>query len=52
MDLFSNYAWVAPLKDKRSVTIVNVFQKVVDKSDHKSNKIRVEKVSEFLKMFF
>ena len=25
IDLFSKYAWVAPLKDKKGVTIVNAF---------------------------
>ena len=28
IDLFSKYAWVAPLKDKKGITIVNTFQKV------------------------
>ena len=32
IDIFSNYAWVIPLKDKKGVTIVNAFQKVLDKS--------------------
>ena len=27
IDLFSKYAWVVPLKDKRGISIVNVFQK-------------------------
>ena len=27
IDLFSKYAWVIPLKDKRGITIVNAFQK-------------------------
>ena len=27
IDLFSKYAWVVPLKDKRGITIVNAFQK-------------------------
>ena len=26
-DIYSNYAWVIPLKDKKGVTIVNTFQK-------------------------
>ena len=26
IDIFSKYAWVVPLKDKKIVTIVNVFQ--------------------------
>ena len=32
---FSKYVWVVPLKDKKDVTFVNVFQKVLDKSDRK-----------------
>ena len=31
IDLFSKYAWVAPLKDKRGITIVNAFQKIISK---------------------
>ena len=27
IDLFSKYAWVAPLKDKKGITIVNAVQK-------------------------
>ena len=27
IDLFSKYAWVVPLKDKKSITIVNAVQK-------------------------
>ena len=30
-DLFSKYAWVAPLKDKRGISIVNAFQKIISK---------------------
>ena len=28
IDLFSKYAWVVPLKDKKGVTIVNAFQSI------------------------
>ena len=31
IDLFSKYAWVIPLKDKRGISIVNAFQKIVSK---------------------
>ena len=48
IDLFSKYAWVAPLKDKKGITIVNTFQKVLNKSDLKPNKIWVDEGSEFL----
>ena len=37
IDLFSNYAWVVPLKNKRGITIVNAFQKIISK--RKPNKI-------------
>ena len=29
IDIFSKYAWVVPLKDKRRITIVNAFQKII-----------------------
>ena len=29
IDIFSKYAWVIPLKDKKSVSIVNAFQKTM-----------------------
>ena len=29
IDLFSKCAWVVPLKDKRGITIVNAFQKII-----------------------
>ena len=45
IDIFSKYAWVVPLKDKKGISIVNAFQKVLDKSGRKLNKILVEKGS-------
>ena len=47
IDIFSNYAWVIPLKDKKGISIVNAFQKIVKESNRKSNKIWVDKGSEF-----
>ena len=47
IDIFSKCAWVVPLKDKKSVSIVNAFQKILDKSGRKPNKIWVNKGSEF-----
>ena len=32
IDFFSKYAWVISLKDKKSVTIVNAFQKILNDS--------------------
>ena len=47
IDIFSKYAWVVPLKDKKGVSIVDAFQKILDKSRPKPNKIWVDKGSEF-----
>ena len=29
IDLFSKYAWVVPIKDKKSVSIADAFQKIL-----------------------
>ena len=47
IDIFSKYAWVVPLKDKKGASIVNAFQKILKESDRKPNKIWVDKGSEF-----
>ena len=47
IDLFSKYAWVVPLKDKKGMSIVNAFQKILNSSDRKPNKIWVDQASEF-----
>ena len=47
IDIFSKYTWVVPLKDKKGVSIVDAFQKILDDSNRKRNKIWVDKGSEF-----
>ena len=47
VDIFSKYAWVIPLKDKKGVSIVEAFQKILDDLNRKQNKIWADKVSEF-----
>ena len=47
IDLFRKYAWVAPLKYKNGMTIINAFQNVLNRSDCKPNKIWLVKGSEF-----
>ena len=42
IDLFSKYAWVVPLKEKRAATIVNAFQSILNNSKRKPNKIWVD----------
>ena len=39
IDIFSKYACVVPLKDKKGVSIVNAFQSILKKSNQKLNKI-------------
>ena len=52
IDLFSKYAWVVPLKDKRGITIVNAFQKVIDSSNRKPDEIWVDQGGEFCNNLF
>ena len=52
IDIFSKYVWVVPLKDKKGVSIVYAFQKILHKSGRKPNKIWVDKGSEFFNSFF
>ena len=47
IDLFSKYAFVVPLKDKKGTTIVNAFQSILNNSKRKPNKIWVGQGSEF-----
>ena len=37
IDLFSKYAWVIPIKDKKGTSIVNAFQKIISEGQIKSN---------------
>ena len=46
IDLFSIYAWVVPIKDKKGTSIVNAFKKIISKK-RKPNKIWVDQGSEF-----
>ena len=41
IDLFSKYAWVVPLKDKKGVSIVNALQKIISEG-RKPDKIWVD----------
>ena len=52
INISSKYAWVGPLKDKKGVSTVNAFQKILDDSTElhskrKLNKIWVDKGSKF-----
>ena len=52
IDIFSKYAWVVPLKDKKGISIVKAFQSVLKQSNRKANKIWVDKGSEFYNAYF
>ena len=59
-DIFSKYAWVVPLKDKKGANIVDAFQKVLDDSNRseakskgrKPNKVWFDKGSAFYNSSF
>ena len=50
-DLFSKYAWVVSLKDKKGVTIANAFQKIISEG-RKPNKRWFDQGSEFYNNYF
>ena len=64
IDIFSKYAWVVPLKDKKGISIVKAFQSIIKQSNSKRrvkgtsvkhvkpNKIWVDKGSEFYNAYF
>ena len=47
IDIFSKYAWVVPLKDKKDITIIYAFYKILGESGRKPNKIWTHKGSKF-----
>ena len=47
IDLFSKYACVIPIKDKKGISIVDAFEKISKESNRKPNKIWDDKGSEF-----
>ena len=52
IDLFSKYAFVVPLKDKKGISIVKAFNKIVKQSGRKPNKIWVDQGGEFYNNVF
>ena len=52
IDLFSKYAWVVPLKDKKGIAIVNAFKIILDSSKRKPNKIWADQGSEIFNNSF
>ena len=52
IDLFSKYAFVVPLKDKKGTTIANAFKVILYNSKRKPNKIWTGEGSEFYNTHF
>ena len=47
IDIFSKYARVFPIKDKKGVNILDAFQRILNNFNRKPNKIWVDKGNEF-----
>ena len=52
IDLFSKYAFVVPLKERKRNTIADAFQSILNNSKRKPNKLWTEKSSEFYSTHF
>ena len=50
--LYSKYTFVIPLKDKKGISIVNAFDKIIKQSNRKPNKIWVDQGGEFYNNVF
>ena len=50
--MYSKHAFVIPLKDKKGISIVNVFDKIIKQSNRKPNKIRIDQGGEFYNNVF
>ena len=51
IDLFSKYAWFVPIKDKKGISIVNEFKKIIS-DGRKPNKLWVDQGSEYYNKSF
>ena len=52
IDLFSKYAFVVPLKDKKGISITNAFNKMIKQSNRKPKKIWIDQGGEFYNNVF
>ena len=52
IDLYSKDAFVVPLKDKKGISIVNAFNKIIKQYNRKPNKIWVDQGGEFYNRVF
>ena len=47
IDLFTKYAWITPLKEKKGKTVLNAFIEIVNESNRKPNKLWVDQGRKF-----
>ena len=47
IDVFTKYAWVKALKDKKGKTVLNAFTEIVNESNRKPNKLWDDQRGEF-----
>ena len=47
IDVFTRYAWIKSLKEKKGKTVLNAFIKIVNESNRKPNKLWVDQGREF-----
>ena len=47
INVFSKYAWIKPLGNKRRRTVLNAFIEIVNESNCKTNKLWVDQEKEF-----
>ena len=52
IDLYSKYTFVIPLKDKKGISILNAFDKIIKQYNRKPNKIWVDQGGEFYNNIF
>ena len=52
IDLYSKYAFIIRLKDKKGIRILNVFDKIIKQYNRKPNKILVDQAGEFYNNIF
>ena len=50
--MYSKYAFVIPLKDKKGISIVSAFNKIIKQSNRKPNKIWVDQGGGFYNKVF
>ncbi len=48
IDVFSKYAWVEPLKDKKGPTVATALKKIFERGDRQPTQIQSDKGKEFL----